>query len=135
MKKPTRHKFFGTTIEEDLAQRPVELAIDAVGLWQIVKFGREGFEFSGSDLVDYVRRHILNLLEKGAKPVRGAEDGVHYWRVIDYGSSPDKITGAIIGEWLASGEDPNFGDVWFALPHIYEATKPDDANQGSRKLQ
>jgi hypothetical protein len=124
MKKELRDKFYGSTIEERLAQVPAELAIDAVGLWQVVSFGREGFNLSGSELVDYVRRHILALLAKGAKAVVGARDNVHYWVLVDYGRNPDEIADAIISEWLASGREPGPGDVWFALPHIYQATRP-----------
>jgi len=60
-----RGKFYGSTIDERLSQVPNELAIDAVGLWQIVSFGRQGFDLSGEPLTDYVRRHILALLGKG----------------------------------------------------------------------
>lgn len=63
MTKRIRDKYNGFTIEEDLVEFPRELAIDAIGLWQIVAAGRDNFELSGSYLVDYVRRHILNLLE------------------------------------------------------------------------
>lgn len=124
MKKNARDKYFGHTIEEDLALFPGELERDAVGLWHLVATGRDNFELTGTDLINYVRRHILNLLEKGAKPVKGVRDGVHYWRVVDYGNNPDKIAGAIIREWLESGGEIDPGGVWFALPHIYEATKP-----------
>jgi len=135
MKKNARDRYFGHTIEEDLVLLPEELERDAIGLWHLVAAGRDNFELSGSDLVEYVRRHILNLLEKGAKPVFGVRDGVHYWRVVDYGNNPDKIAGAIINEWLTSGVDPKPGDVWFALPHVYEATMPQstDAETGRRK--
>jgi hypothetical protein len=54
-----RDKFYGSTIDERLMQVPNELAIDAVGLWQIVSFGRQGFDLSGEPLNEYVRRHIL----------------------------------------------------------------------------
>ena len=123
MKKERRDKFYGSTIEGRLAQVPGELVIDAVGLWQVVSFGRQGFNLSGPELVDYMRRHILALLAKGAKPVVGARDNIHYWVVVDYGKNPDEIADAIIGEWLGSGREPSLRDVWFALPHIYEATR------------
>ncbi len=133
MMNPVRHKRHGITIEEDLALRPGELAIDAVGLWQIVPAGREGFGLSGSALYDYVRRHILNLLAKGAKPVRGVKQGPRFWRVVEYGNTPEEIADAIIAEWKASGHEPDPGGVWFALPHIYEATTQ-DAKAGDRKF-
>lgn len=125
MTKERRDKYYGTTIEERIAQVPEELDIDAVGLWQIVPFGREGFGLAGDELDDYVRRHILALLAKGAKPVVGATDDIHYWTLVDYGRTPDEIADAIIAEWHAMGRDPNPGDVWFAIPDIYEATITD----------
>src|SRR5436190_1882358 len=128
-----RDKFYGSTIEERLELVAGELPIDAVGLWQFVSFGRQGFGLSGADLVDYVRRQILVLLAKGAKPVKGVRDGSHYWRVVDYGKSPEEIADAIIAEWQASGREPGPGEPWFALPHIYEATTH-DPKAGDRKL-
>lgn len=49
-----RDRFFGNTIEERVRSVPAEIAVDAVGLWQIVSFGREGFGLDGDALVDYV---------------------------------------------------------------------------------
>jgi hypothetical protein len=126
-----RDKFYGSTIEERLSQVPNELAIDAIGLWQIVSFGRQGFDLSGEPLTDYVRRHILALLGKGAKPVIGARDGVHLWMVVDYGQEPEEIANAIIREWQMIGRDPDPGGVWFALPHIYEVIRPHRVNPGT----
>ena len=119
-----RDKFYGSSIEERLESVPNELAVDAVGLWQIVSFGRQGFDLSGDQLTDYVRRHILALLAKGAKPVVGAQDGVHLWIVSDYPGAPEEVADSIIKEWHSTGRDPSPGDIWFALPHIYEAVRP-----------
>ena len=79
MKKELRDKFYGQTVEEWIEKIPGELPIDAVGLWQIVPFAREGFGLSGEELLDVVRRSITALLAKGAVPVVGAMDGVHFW--------------------------------------------------------
>jgi hypothetical protein len=105
-----RDKFYGSTIDERLMQVPNELAIDAVGLWQIVSFGRQGFDLSGEPLNEYVRRHILALLGKGAKPVTGARDGVHLWTVVDYGQELEEIAlmssseGILLPPWLGPVE-------------------------------
>jgi hypothetical protein len=117
-----RDKFYGIPIEEWIARVPAELEIDAVGLWQVVSFGREGFGLSDEPLTDYVRRSILALLAKGAKPVRGVTIGSRGWRVVDYGEKPEDIADAIIREWRLAGQDPTHGDLWFALPHIYDPT-------------
>jgi len=43
---------------------------------------------------------------------------------IEYGDTAGEISEAIITEWRDSGREPDVGDVWFALPHILEATLP-----------
>jgi hypothetical protein len=119
MSNELRDKFYGYTIEERLARVPGELQIDAVGLWQIVSFGRQGFDLSGEALADYTRRNILALLDKGAKPVVAVANAIHgrVWLPVDYGNAQDQIANAIIREWLEEGVEPNFR-VWFALPHL-----------------
>ncbi len=124
MRSGLRHRLYGTPVEEWIAAVPNELPIDAVGLWQIVPAGREGFELSGQELIEFVRLNLLALLEKGAKPVIGAADGIHYWTLVPYGETPAEMADAIIEEWTSSGREPDVGDVWFALPHIYEAKRP-----------
>ena len=132
MKREFRDKFYGSTIEERIKQVPEELPRDAVGLWQIVSFGRQGFGLSGDELVDYVRRHLVALFAKGAKPVVGAMDNIHVWTLVDYGRNAEEMADAIIGEWIRSGRDPDAGGVWFALPHIYEAKQPQDAPERTK---
>src|SRR5258708_34332219 len=122
MKKELRDKFYGQTAEEWIEKIPGELPVDAVGLWQIVSFGREGFGLSGEELITVVRQGIAALLAKGAVPVVGAMDGIHVWTPVNYGDTAEEIAEAIITEWRDSGREPDVGDVWFALPHILEAT-------------
>ncbi len=127
MKKERRKKYYGHTVEEWIEKVPGELAVDAVGLWQIVSSGRAGFGLSGDELVDYVRRNLFALFAKGAKPVRGAFDNIHIWTLVDYGNTPEEMADGIIKEWLRSGRDPDVGGVWFALPHIYEEGRCDES--------
>src|SRR5258708_7750158 len=96
MKKELRDKFYGQTAEEWIEKIPGELPVDAVGLWQIVSFGREGFGLSGEELVHFVRQGIEELFAKGAKPVVGAMDGIHVWTTVDYGSTSESMSRAII---------------------------------------
>lgn len=129
MSNELRDRYFGSTIAERLEQVPVELEIDAVGLWQIDSFGKEGFGLSGEDLADYVRRHILALLAKGAKPVVGRREGPRHWLVVDYGSTPEEVADAIIRDWKLGGCDAGPGGIWFALPHVYEEVRSHPSNQ------
>jgi hypothetical protein len=126
MTKVLRDKFFGSTIDEWISTLPGELTVDAVGLWQIVTFGREGFGLSGDQLTDFVRQGIERVFAKGAKPVVGAMDGIHVWTTVNYGDIPEVASNAIIAEWQTLGRDPDEGDVWFALPHIFNGLRPLD---------
>ena len=86
--------------EEWISALPGELDVDAVALWQIVSFGREG-----------------------AKPVVGAMDGIHVWTAMDYGSDAESMSEA---SDAIRGRDPDGGDVWFVLPHLFNAGRPPD---------
>jgi hypothetical protein len=126
MKADLRDKFYGHSVDEWISKMPGELSVDAVGFWQIVSFGRQGFGLSGNDLVEYVRKALLALFENGARPVVSATDGIHYWTPVNLGETPEKIADSVIAEWLSTGQEPDAGGVWFALPHIYEAIRRDD---------
>jgi hypothetical protein len=125
MAKEPLHKVFGTPLSQWVASMPTELAIDAVGMWQIIPVGRFDFGLEGGQLDEFVRLCLCSLLEKGAKPVKGSADGAYYWQVQhQYGNHNDEIVNAIINEWVASGRgDPSADGLWFALPHIYQAKR------------
>src|SRR5262245_57886828 len=115
--------FLGDSMEAWIDKIPNELPNDAIGFFGIVSVGRTGFGLSGDELVEWVQRVLVVLFEKGAKPVKGATDNIHYWTRINYGETNDEMIKAIIGEWQAVGEDPDAGGVWFALPRIYESLR------------
>lgn len=115
-----RDRYFGQTVAEWLECMPNELPVDAVGLWQIIPQGRRGFGLDGDDLVEFTRRAIMALLERGARPVRSLDRSPGWQRDHSYGETPDEIVDAVIVEWLAPGVgDPKVGDVWFATPDRY----------------
>jgi hypothetical protein len=133
MREQIRHRHYGKTIDEWIELVPGELEFDAVSLRNIVVAGRDGFGLSDKELIEYVRRNILLLLAKGAKPVVGAVDDEHYWSLVDYGNSAEEIAEAIIGEWQRAGRDAGLEGVWFALPHIYEAILSPEAKADIKK--
>jgi hypothetical protein len=121
MTKELRHQEYGRTVSDWIGLTAGELVRDAVGLWQIVPDGRTGFGLGGPDLVDFVRKSVLVLLKRGAKPVRGGRGTGYNWIVQpQYGTTDADIADAVIAEWLAAGRDPDFDGVWFALPHVYQ---------------
>ncbi|WP_315925313.1 hypothetical protein [Mesorhizobium sp. SP-1A] len=96
---------------------PNELAIDAVGLWQIIPYGRHDFGFNGQDLEAFTAEALSNLLARGAVPITG-QDGK--W-VIEhrYGTANQEIITNVIDKWLAPGApDPDVESVWFGLPSV-----------------
>jgi hypothetical protein len=126
------HSYSGETISEWLERLPNELPVDAVGMWQIVPALRRAFGFNADELIEHTRAAILALLSKGARPVVGATDGLHFWSVRnDFVGTDEDIAQAAISEWLASGRDPDPGDLWFALPELYEATRSSTAGEST----
>ncbi len=120
MNKEPLHKRYGTPLSEWIELIPNELPRDAVGIYQIVPAGRDGFGLTGDHLVDFVRRSIHGLLDAGAVPVRGGKGTGYGWVwQRQYGTSKDEITEALIAEWQAMLDDPLVlcGEgIWFALP-------------------
>jgi hypothetical protein len=115
-----RDRYFGQTEEDWISGWVEELDRDATSLWHIVTAGREGFELSGPELIDFVRRSLAALFAAGAKPVKGG-DKIYLWgRVTKYGDDPEKMADAIIDEWQKSGRDPDIGGIWFATPNVFE---------------
>lgn len=103
-------------MSEWIERTPNELDQDAVGLWQIVASGRDGFELSGEELDVFVRRSISALLVRGAVPVSASATKGKFWdERFDYGSSVEDITNNVIVEWHNAGVDPDHEGVWFAL--------------------
>ena len=116
-----KDRFFGQTVSEYIHTVSGELPSDAVGLWQIVSAGRQGFELIGDDLSEFVRRCVFALLTHGAKPVIGG-GGTNYDWIIQpqYGKANEEILDKVVDEWLASGAgDCDPGGLWFALPSPY----------------
>lgn len=114
-----RHKTFGDTESQYVSFLPDELDDIGVCLSVIVRGGRYGFAFEGAELIAFVRRAILALLEKGAEPRHwGTVDDPMRNIMLHYGTdTPDEIADGIIADWQAmGGGDLQWGDFWFARP-------------------
>lgn len=109
-------KYFGISLDEWIERTPNELEVDAVGMWQIVPVGEDSFGLRGEALKDFVRRSVVALVKRGAKPVRPSSQKRLVWeKQIQYGNAPDEIAENVINEWISSGEEPNHDGLWFAL--------------------
>jgi hypothetical protein len=90
-----------------------------IGLTLVVMVGRHNFELEGDELIDFVRRSIYALLERGGKPRHwGSPSHPNRDIPLHYGNDTnDEIVEGVIADWLASGAgDLEWGDFWFALP-------------------
>ena len=122
----SKDRFFGQTIADYIQSISGELPIDAVGLWQIIPTGRQSFELSGDDLVEFVHRCVFELLIHGAMPVVGGGGTEFDWILQpQYGEAIENIANAVVEEWLILGaEDCDPGGLWFALPSLNVGNQP-----------
>jgi hypothetical protein len=114
-----RHKIHNTKITEWIACTPNDLDDIGVGLAGILDDGRHGFGLEGSELIDFVRRSLYVLVERGAKPRHWCSPSqIDRNVLLHYGNDTnDEIVEGVIADWLASGGgDLEYGDFWFALP-------------------
>ena len=120
MTSELRDKDSGRTLSEVIDHIPDELAIDAVGIWHLVPIGQDGFGLNGVELVSFMRRAILALLDAGGVPVRPVPGSGYEWvRQKQYGEVRDQIADAVIEEWKAV-PDNTIAQIthcpWFARP-------------------
>ncbi|WVT77635.1 hypothetical protein QM996_24720 (plasmid) [Sinorhizobium chiapasense] len=109
------NKYFGTPLSEWIERVPNELDMDAVGLWQVVETGRDGFELSGVDLRDFVLKCVQALLKSGAVPVFASTSSEKFWeKQLGYSDDADCAAREIVDEWTESGTDPDQDGLWFA---------------------
>lgn len=98
-----------------------EATSDPVGLWRIVRAGREQFDLEGKSLENFVRHFVIAMVEAGAGPIVGDKAAPFGWRpLLEYGSNPELVTERIVNEWLASNVDPNVDGIWFATSGVWK---------------
>lgn len=99
-----------------------EARSDPVGMWRMVRAGREQFALSGAELEDFVRRFVTHMIEAGAHPVVGDRAAAFGWSpVLKYaGDDPAKTADVLVREWLDSRSDPDVDGVWFAFPEVWK---------------
>lgn len=96
----SRRSGSGLTLSEFISHIPDELDVDAVGIWHLVPIAEGDFGLSGADLISFLHRAIIALIDAGAVPVRPAPgSGIEWVRQQEYGETPDQIADAVIEEW------------------------------------
>ena len=87
----------------------------------IITEGQTKFNLAGEALDDFVRRRILALLRRGARPIESSYSLSYDWDMVyGYGETPKEIVEAVIAEWKASGRDPPpWGDATFMAPNEF----------------
>lgn len=119
MNSELRHRTYNTTMRDWIDHVPKELDDIGVGLAELLDDGKYGFGLDGAALVDFIRRSLHALLDKGAKPRHwGSPSHPDRNVMLHYGNDTnDEIVEGVIADWLASGGgDLEWGDFWFALP-------------------
>ena len=117
MNEEPRHKYFGVSLNDHIVQIANELPRDAVGMWQIVPYGRRGFDFEGDALTEFVRRCIAELLSRGAIPVIGGGGtdffGSHRSSMVRRAKRSSRTS--LWNGSRAAPKDEDPGGLWFAI--------------------
>jgi hypothetical protein len=119
VKTEPRHNKYGLTISEWIQFLSSDLDDIGIGLAGILDDGRYGFELKGPALVDFVRRCLYALVERGAKPRHWGSPTYPDRNIpLHYGNDTnEEIVEGVIADWIASGAgDLEYGDFWFLLP-------------------
>jgi hypothetical protein len=114
------HVRTGTPIAEWIDSVPNELPVDAVGLWQVVRGLRSGFDLAGEPLEHYVRLCVAKLIDRGAIPVQGSAERAWAVRSDLVGT---QTVERVVTYWKSLGREPDVADLWFALPQFIAANK------------
>ncbi|RJF94907.1 hypothetical protein D3874_03590 [Oleomonas cavernae] len=98
-----------------------EAQSDPVGMWSMIRAGREGFALNGGELEDFVRRFVVEMITAGAVPIKGDKKAPFGWSPVPrYGGEPAKVADSLIGEWQESKSDPGLDGIWFAFPSVWK---------------
>lgn len=98
-----------------------EATRDPVGMWQMVKAGRDGFGLTGLALDDFVREFIIELVKSGAVPVIGDRAAKFGWRPLQlHGADPKSLADSLVDDWHRAKSDPDVDGVWFAAPSVWQ---------------
>ena len=110
----------GITDQEWIQSTVDEAHSDPVGMWRMVRAGREQFGLSGEQLEDFVHRFITQMLASGAVPVVGDSAAEFGWSpVFKYEADPSEAADALVKEWRSCNTDPDVNGVWFASPSVW----------------
>jgi len=109
-------------LENDIKERPMELDIDAVGLWQIIRIPKK-LKLSENEFKKHIYNVIISLMENGAVPVISTENEGYEWEEINtFGKTFEEIANNISNKWYNNMNINNtifdMGGVWFARPVV-----------------
>lgn len=126
-----RRASYRHTLAEHIQTVADELPVDAVGLWQIVPAGRQGFGLSGADLEEFVCRCVFALLERGAVPVIGGDGAKFDWlHKPQYGeiNADIALVDVVTQEYKAFGIESDcvpYGSRFMVVTHLLRHWLPD----------
>jgi hypothetical protein len=115
------HRKTGISDHEWIRRSLNEARSDPVGMWQIVRAGRDGFGLTGIALEDFVRRFIAEMVAGGAGPIVGDKEAPFGWSpTARFGVEAEDVAQFLVDDWKSSGVDPDVDGVWFAFPSAWK---------------
>ena len=111
---------YGKTEEEAIADSIEEAHSDVVGLWTMIHEGQNLFGLGGDELVGFVRRHVIAMIDAGADPVVGDRAARSGWRPLPASGQPaEQVADCLLADWLQTGKVPDIDGPWFAFPRVW----------------
>ncbi|WP_353568951.1 hypothetical protein [Haloferula sargassicola] len=106
---------FGLSMGEWIARIPNDLDNDGVGLWEIIRDGRESFSLEGDDLKEFVFLAIVSIMKEGGVPAIPSLSNKNIWGAArGYQGGESTVARKVIDQWTESGVDPDTEGIWFA---------------------
>jgi hypothetical protein len=112
------------TVTEYLVCALNEARRDILGIWSILASGKNGYDFHGQDLRDFIYLTVKTIIEGGGIVMESAQDRWRcYQHATHYGTDPDEIARNVVAEWVAQGEPEIHGyqGIAFATPDFIDS--------------
>lgn len=122
-----RSKRSGDTVAEVInGLKEHWLSDNGIGLTTVVGMGRYDYQLEGSQLIQFVRLALKELVRHGARPHHIGLPQSWYTHLY-YGENETAIVEGVINDWVKMGMPAlEWGDFWFAWPGTIEAIPAKD---------
>ena len=109
-------KYFGISLSEWIVRLANELEDDIVFFSAIIPVGEDSFGLRGPELIEFVRRCLVALLNKGGRLRVGSGLDGRWVQISQMKAENDTVADRIIETWQESSVAPDWYELWFEIP-------------------